>query len=110
MNNRTYDYGYEEELDAPLDMTRSIECPYVACGETVTVDLSDYAEDESVESRFEDDMGGELIHHFDFECDCPACGRRFQVSGHVSEYPLGAVNDEELRVEPLEEEDGDGER
>jgi DNA-binding transcriptional MerR regulator len=97
-----------EEFIDPEDMydyravtlIRRVICPY--CGEEMEVDLEDYETDISSYDN-EIGMGEDMVYSFDSEDNikCPACMRRYRVSGWIREYPIGAYDSEEVNVEKL---------
>ncbi len=92
----------DEEADWELDgisLTRVVDCPY--CGAQNKIDV----EDESEVTSYERQMGGETLYEFDYEVHCTSCEGAFRVQGYISEYPIGALNHEEINVVPIEEVD-----
>ena len=89
-------YGYES-----VSLIRIIECPH--CHEDLEIDLEDYIYDQSSDER-DNGMGPDMVYSFDTEEDfeCPYCGRCFQVSGWIREYPMGAYDSEDIFVEALD--------
>lgn len=90
----------DDESDWELDgisLKRVVQCPY--CGAQNRIDVAD----ESTVSCDERQMGPENLYEFDFEEYCTSCEKAFQVSGYISEYPIGALNFEEIKVSPIEE-------
>lgn len=86
------------ELDG-INLTRVVECPY--CGAQNRIDLKDESEVTSDERQ----MGAENLYEFDYMEDCASCQESFRVHGFISEYPVGALNFEEIKVDPIEEDD-----
>lgn len=86
------------ELDG-INLVRVIECPY--CGVQNRIDVTD----ESNVTSDERQMGAETLYEFDFEECCSSCEKAFRVCGFISEYPMGALNYEEINVEPIEEDE-----
>lgn len=88
-------YGYR-----PVSLIRNIQCPY--CGEVLEIDLEDFQYDQSSYEN-ENGMGPDIVYSFDSEdnIECPACIRKYQVSGWIREYPEGAYDSEEIDVERL---------
>lgn len=84
--------------DGSISLRRVVKCPQ--CGFGNIVDLEEYSETTSCERQ----MGAETLYEFDFECPCDGCGANYQVSGYVSEYPVGAFDHEEIKVKPVEKE------
>ncbi len=93
-DNDIFDNNDEEGID----YTRKIECPY--CNNNKNYDLADYIDDDE---SFERQMGTEHIVRFNFDEQCDLCGKRFKINGYISEYPVGAVNSEEINIEKLDE-------
>lgn len=101
---RINEYNYEnEESDWESDhisLVRIIDCPY--CGEGNRIDFEDDAESWSEERQ----MGPEITYNFDIEeCECTSCGRAFRASGYICEYPAGAYNSEDIKVEKNDDEE-----
>lgn len=86
------------ELDG-ISLVRVVECPH--CGAQNRIDVTD----ESTVSSDERQMGPETLYEFDYEEFCTSCNNAFRVHGFISEYPMGALNYEEINVEPCEEDD-----
>ena len=84
----------------PISLIRNTQCPY--CGEVLEIDLEDFLYDQSNDER-ENGMGPDIVYSFDSEdnIECFACGRKYQVSGWIREYPLGAYDTEHIDVERL---------
>ena len=92
-------YGYR-----PVPLVRSVKCPH--CDKEQNIDFEDYLYDEtSNESRFDDDMGPDVVYSFDTEesYECEDCGRVFRVEGWIREYPVGAYDSEQINVQIVEE-------
>lgn len=93
----------EEECDWEMDhisLKRVIDCPY--CGAANMMDFEDECESWSEERQ----MGAEITYSFDLvECECQSCERAFHVSGYICEYPVGAYNYEDIKVEGYDEEE-----
>lgn len=95
--NDMYDYRA-----VPLLCT--VKCPH--CSAEQEVDLEDYLWDEtSNESRFDDDMGPDIVYSFDTEdsSECEKCGKVFRVEGWIREYPIGAYDSEHIEVHLMED-------
>lgn len=92
-------YGYR-----PVSLIRTVKCPY--CDEELEVDLEDYETDVSSYDN-EIGMGEDVVYSFDSEenIECPACQRKYRVSGWIREYPIGAYDSEDVIVDELPEED-----
>lgn len=83
-----------------ISQQRIITCPYIDCGDDFAVDFSIYSEEQESEG----DMGYRCEHIFDTnEVECPSCGRLIHASGVISEYPLGAYEYEDIKIETEEE-------
>lgn len=92
----------EEEADWSLEgisLVRVVECPH--CGAQKRIDVTD----ESVVTSYERQMGGETLYEFDYEEFCSSCKQAFRVYGYISEYPVGALNHEEINAGLCEEVD-----
>ena len=86
----------------PVPFTRTISCPH--CGTQHEVDLEDFIYDETCnESRFDDDMGPDIVYSFDSEdgLECEHCRKQFKVSGWIREYPIGAYDSEDIDIQAL---------
>lgn len=89
-----------DEMDIDSDhisLKRVVECPY--CGEKVRIDLQDMSDQVYNERQ----MGPEALYEFDFKDVCSHCKKVFRVNGYISEYPIGALNDENISVIDIEE-------
>lgn len=87
--------GGEWEMEH-ISLKRIIDCPY--CGADNRIDFRDDCVKESEERQ----MGEEIIYRFDLEeYTCQSCKRPFRVSGYICEYPVGAYNDEDIKVAKL---------
>jgi DNA-binding transcriptional MerR regulator len=92
-------YGYR-----PVTLMRTVKCPH--CSAEQKVDLEDYLCDEtSNESRFDDDMGADIVYSFNSEgsYNCEKCGKVLQVEGWIREYPLGAYDSEHIEIHVMED-------
>lgn len=91
----------EDEPDWELDgisLKRVVECPY--CGAQNRIDVEDKG---TVTCDPDRQMGAENLYEFDFEEYCSSCDKPFRVDGYISEYPIGALNFEKIKVSPIEE-------
>ena len=86
-------YGYR-----PVSLERAIKCPH--CGHEENVDLEDFMYDESSYEK-ENGMGPDLVYSFNSEdCyECPECGHTLKIEGWIREYPMGAYDSEDIKVE-----------
>lgn len=85
-----------------ISLKRVIDCPY--CGAANRIDFEDECESWSEERQ----MGAEITYSFDIEdCECKSCSRAFHVSGYICEYPVGAYNYEDIKVEGYDEEENE---
>lgn len=73
---------------------RGFVCP--TCGHKIKIDLMDYADSSCISD--ERGMGSEIEHTISCEDVCPRCGRHFEISGAVYEYPIGAFNFDGTKV------------
>ncbi len=92
----------DDEPDWDLDgisLVRVVECPH--CGAQSRIDVADESEVTSNERQ----MGAETLYEFDYEEYCSSCKNTFRVYGFISEYPMGALNFEEINIEPAEEDE-----
>ena len=86
------------EIDG-ISLKRVVECPH--CGASLRIDL----EAECSTTSHERQMGPEILYEFDLEDECDICGGLFRAAGYVSEYPVGALNHENIHVTPEGRED-----
>lgn len=87
----------DEWLDDSFDLKRNIECPY--CGKTNEADLSD----ECNVSSSERPMGADTLYEFDTIANwCSYCGKQFRLSGYIREYPVGALDSENIEINKLD--------
>lgn len=86
-------YGYR-----PVSLERAVKCPH--CGHEENVDLEDFMYDESSYEK-ENGMGPDLVYSFNSEdCyECPECGHTLKIEGWIREYPMGAYDSEDIKVE-----------
>lgn len=70
------------------------------CGHEENVDLEDFMYDESSYEK-ENGMGPDLVYSFNSEdCyECPECGHTLKIEGWIREYPMGAYDSEDIKVE-----------
>lgn len=93
---------FYDEYDEGISLERIVDCPY--CSAKNKIDLAD----ESTVSSSERQMGPETVYEFDVDdIYCTNCNRPFEISGYISEYPMGAFNFEEINVRPIESEEED---
>ena len=88
------DIGYE----IPFDFIRTFKCPY--CGEELEIDLEDYLSDTSSYER-ENGMGPDMVYYFDSTdalC-CDFCKKNIKIVGWIREYPIGAIDSEDILIE-----------
>jgi DNA-binding transcriptional MerR regulator len=87
----------------PVSLTREIECPY--CKTNQEIDLEDFETDQSSYEK-ENGMGPDIVYSFDSEdnIECPNCHRKYQVTGWIREYPVGAYDSEDIEVHEIQEE------
>jgi len=92
-------YGYQ-----PVSLIRTVKCPY--CSEKKEVDLEDY-ETDVISYDNEIGMGEDIVYSFDSgdNIECSACLRKYRVSGWIREYPIGAYDSEEVKVDELSEDE-----
>lgn len=79
-----------------ISLRRAIKCPH--CDTTLLVDL----EDGCLASYEERQMGPETLYEINFEDFCVNCSGKYQITGHISEYPVGALNYEDIRTEAID--------
>lgn len=96
MNEAIADFEGEYD-DFGIDLKRAIECPY--CKHLNILNMTEYSDISSSERG----MGPETLYDFDFNEFCDECGHEFHVYGYISEYPMGALNHEDIDVEEIEE-------
>ena len=83
-----------------ISLKRVIDCPY--CRSANYIDFEDESESWSEERQ----MGSEITYSFDLEeFECNTCGKQFHVFGYICEYPVGAYNYEDIKVEKNDNED-----
>lgn len=88
----------EWEMDH-ISLKRAINCPY--CGIANGLDFSDECEILTEERQ----MGVEITYSINsVECECQSCSKIFEISGYICEYPLGAYNNEDIKVKRYEAE------
>lgn len=81
-----------------ISLKRSIQCPY--CGFENNMDFADDCDSWSEERQ----MGPQITYEFNWnDCECERCGKSFEISGSIWEYPVGAYNYEEIYVKKTEE-------
>ena len=82
----------------PVSLERAVKCPH--CGHEENVDLEDFMYDESSYEK-ENGMGPDLVYSFNSEdCyECPECGHTLKIEGWIREYPMGAYDSEDIKVE-----------
>lgn len=87
-----------------ISLIRTVECPH--CLKEQEIDLEDFLYDESSYEK-ENGMGPDIVYSFDSEenYECPFCGKMFQVSGWIREYPMGMYDSENVDITKLDEED-----
>lgn len=92
--NRTADF--EEEWDTGhISLKRIIDCPH--CGAANRCDFEDDCDTAVDENR---QMGPETTYEFDWpDYECETCGMKMHVYGYICEYPAGAFNYEDIKVE-----------
>ena len=90
----------EEEWEMEgINLKRLIECPY--CTTKHEIDFAEDCEESSEERQ----MGSEITYNFNLEYECSICKRKFGIHGYICEYPVGAYNDQQIKIEEYEEED-----
>ena len=90
-----YGKSYGQDYDCHISLKRVVECPH--CGARNGIDCEDYITDEI---SYERQMGSEIEHCFDCEAyECVSCGEAFHIYGSIHEYPVGAYDSEEIKVE-----------
>lgn len=76
---------------------KSFKCPH--CGKTFDLKLADYMEFSSASEHGEDGMGIENEYRVDHTEDCPLCKKEISITGFLYEYPEGAYNYDNLKIE-----------
>lgn len=85
-----------------IELKRVIDCPY--CGYGNGIDFEDDCDSWSEERQ----MGPQITYSFDLEnFECGSCGKEFHISGYICEYPVGAYNYEDIKVERNDAEEED---
>ena len=79
-----------------FSLKRIVICPH--CKARTVVDIADECET----STYERQMGEEIMYEFSFSHECTSCGKETMVSGHICEYPIGSLNDEQIEVKCAE--------
>ena len=72
-----------------MELVRNLVFQCEKCGEEIIVDKNDV--DYST-SRYERNMGEEILYEFSDIFECPNCLNRIRIELYGSEYPLGAYN------------------
>lgn len=78
-----------------ISLVRAVKCP--ACGGLIRIDLADECDQTSTERP----MGDDTLYEFDYEETCMLCSCRFRVSGYISEYPAGVLDNEKISLTPI---------
>lgn len=87
----------DEWVDDSFSLKRVVQCPY--CGKENEVDLTEYCDISSTERQ----MGAEMLYQFNtLENSCCSCGREFGISGYICEYPVGALDSENIKINKLD--------
>ena len=89
----------EDHLDkASIITERTVKCPY--CSFDNIIDIGSISNISSNERN----MGIETLYEFDIDdISCQNCKQLFMVHGFVREYPQGAIENEEIIAESIEE-------
>ena len=87
------DFEYEE---FKIDKSRDIRCP--KCKATIHVDLEEYEYDQSSD---EGGMGYDTVYYFDSEdsLECDKCNSMLHLHGWLREYPIGAYDSEDIKID-----------
>lgn len=93
-NEDTLTERKSRDTDGFISFKRSYICP--KCGHVINIDLVDYA-DTSI-SRVDGGMGSEFEHAISCEGECPNCGKEYEISGSIFEYPIGACDQDEVKI------------
>lgn len=81
-----------------ISLKRVIDCPY--CDVANKCDFEE-AYEPSYDER---SMGVEITYNFDWKSyECCSCRRIIHISGYISEYPVGAYDHENIKVEKVED-------
>ena len=73
------------------------------CGHKIIVDVMEFVETSMpIDER---DMGVETQHDIVCETECPNCGRIYQITGSIYEYPEGAFNYDQTEIKQLDTEE-----
>ena len=89
-----------ESIDE-FNLRRIIKCPY--CKTKNRVDFEGYC----IESSEEGNMGTRNMFDFDYDELCVICEKHFHISGHISEYPLGSLEFEDIKISPTHTQGGE---
>ena len=86
----------------PVSMDRKLVCPW--CQEELELDLEEFLYDQSSDEK-ENGMGPDIVYSFDSgdDLECEFCGKQVRVSGWIREYPMGAYDSEDIKIEKGED-------
>lgn len=89
------------DTDGFYEYWKTYTCP--ECGHEFSIELLEGSNSFVIDER---DMGAETEHSVLYEDECVHCGRKFKISGAVYEYPEGAFNYDDTKID-WEKEDKD---
>lgn len=81
-----------------MSLEVNVKCCNSSCNHVEKFPLEEIAE---LEATVEREMGTESTYDVEFEYDCPMCKTELSVEGQVFEYPVGAINSEEIKVKKV---------
>lgn len=84
-------FGMEDDkmsIKLPINHSEEIKCTKCFKKSAQTIKIEDFTSEES----YERGMGEEVQHSFEVQVTCPYCGKDFDVSGDVWEYPVDKIN------------------
>lgn len=81
------------DTDGFWTFRRSYTCP--KCGHEFSINLLDYSQSIISDER---GMGAEYEHSVDCEDECENCGAKYKIDGAIYEYPVGAYNNDTVKI------------
>lgn len=94
-NSETLIERYSRNTDGFFSYKQTYVCP--KCGHKIKIDLIDYADTSVIAT--DRGMGSEIQHEIECEGECPNCGNEYKISGSVYEYPAGAFNYDNTKID-----------
>lgn len=80
--------------EGDIEYSKSYTCPN--CNHRMTIDIMEHAE---FVAGYERKMGAESEYDVSYEDNCAHCGQAFRISGKLYEYPVGALNLDDTKIE-----------